>query len=112
MTRRQWQSSGRHNVAVAMAGWLFADLLLVLFLVGIGTQSTARPSPDPVPPPACPPPAPAPVCPSPPPTVPTLAKEPVTISLELRYVDFLASGEARRRAAEDLLEGALEDDHR
>ena len=33
----------------SMAGWLFADLLLVLFLVGLGTELTA--TADPVPPP-------------------------------------------------------------
>ena len=32
-----------------MAGWLFADLLLVLFIIGLGSQLTVLPSPEPPP---------------------------------------------------------------
>lgn len=92
MARAHGKSGKRENVAVTMAGWLFADLLLVLFLVGLGMQSTAQPTPKLPSPPAVPP----------PPALPTLAKEPITISLDVDYRNLLAGGEARRRAAEEL----------
>lgn len=87
MARHARRSTEKPNVAAIMAGWLFADLLLVLFLVGMGTQTNNKPPPPP---------------PSPPPPPPSLAKEPVSILLDVRYQDILAGGEARRHAAAEV----------
>jgi len=81
------RTAEKPNVAAIMAGWLFADLLLVLFLVGIGTQTNNKPPPLP---------------PPPPPPPPSLAKEPVSITLDVRYHDILAGGEARRQAVAEV----------
>lgn len=79
------------NYPIMAAGWLFADLLLVLFLVGWGTDATvavSAPTPSvsitPRPTPSLSP-SPSPsASPSPtPPPPPGLAKEPVTISLSV-----------------------------
>lgn len=88
-------------MAVNMAGWLFADLLLVLFLVGIGTQSSFT-TPPPRPPAVSAEPHARVEPPPPPPSPPGLAKEPVSIPLKVRYGALLAGGQARRQAGEEL----------
>lgn len=69
------------------AGWLFADLLLVLFVIGWGTESSAAQTPSipptsPLPTPiSSPSPSPSP---TPTPTAPPgLAKEPVVLTLSV-----------------------------
>lgn len=41
MSRPRKRARTVQNTAVLMAGWLFADLMLVLFMVGLGAQPTA-----------------------------------------------------------------------
>lgn len=77
---------------IMAAGWLFADLLLVLFLVGWGTEPTVPPptpivlpSPSPTTPKPSPTSTPSPT-PTPTPTetsAPGLAKTPVTLELRI-----------------------------
>ncbi len=48
-TARSRARARRRMGADSMAGWLFADLLLVLFVVGLGSQITLTPQPEPEP---------------------------------------------------------------
>lgn len=73
---------------MAWAGWLFADILLVLFIVGLGVQPTAFPevaaaSPTPTPTPTEP---------------PGLSREPVVVTLNVSTAALLGSGAAREEA--------------
>lgn len=80
-----------------MAGWLFADLMLVLFVVGLGSQATAYPAPLPTPTASSTPtPTPTPTRP------PALSKKPVTVNVKVDFADLLGTGAARARAADKL----------
>lgn len=88
--------------ADAMAGWLFADLLLVLFVIGLGSQLTLFPSPEPAPEPTVsesPEPSPEPTeTPGP----PTMRQEPEVIEVAVNPDALLRRdpGEVARLAAE------------
>jgi len=84
------------NTAVLMAGWLFADLMLVLFVVGVGSQPTAYPAPLQTSATPSPTATPTPTRP------PTLSKEPVTLRLKVDFGGLMGSRDARKRAAADL----------
>lgn len=78
MTRTRARGNAVQNTAVLMAGWLFADLMLVLFVVGLGAQPTAYSA---QPTSAIPTPTPTPT-PRPTPTrQPALSKDPVKIEV-------------------------------
>ena len=87
-----------HNTAVLMAGWLFADLMLVLFVVGLGSQPTAYPAPLPTVAAPSPTPTPTPTKP------PALAKDSVIIQVSVDFGDLLGTGSERERAIAELRE--------
>jgi hypothetical protein len=85
-----------------LAGWLLADLFLVLFLVGLSTMPAAAPlpsSPKPTPTPTTTPPTPT----TPPKAPPVLRPDPVefTVSADLAHLD----GDQVRRDVEAVLAG-------
>ena len=78
----------RPSIALLMSGWLFSDLLLVLFLVGLGSQPVTVP-PTPISTvstptssassPTSPAPPSAPTMPKPPPKEPVLSTKPLCV---------------------------------
>lgn len=90
---------------VAWAGWLFADMLLVLFLVGLGSQSTVFPATaeDSLTPSTSPsPPQPTPSITPTPMEPPGLNRDPVIISLDINTSALLDVGPMQEEAAEAL----------
>lgn len=98
MRRPGWRPRAPENVAVWMAGWLFADLMLVLFLVGLGSEPTVYPTPTPSPTETIPTPEPAPTPTPTPQAPPALAKDPITIPLTVEFAELLGSSATRAAA--------------
>lgn len=94
MRRGSRRSVGASNTAVLMAGWLFADLMLVLFVVGLGTQPTSYLEPAPTAQAAEPVPSPLPQPEAP----PTLAKEPISVDLSVDFAALRTAGASRDAA--------------
>lgn len=110
----EFRKSGSTNFATMLAGWLFADLFLVLFLIGLGSvpsaptvQPTPAPSPSPSPTPS----------PEPTPEAPVgLDRTPVTLSIRVNSGQLLnpatrseAAAEIRRQIAEEARRAGFED---
>lgn len=74
---------GRLRASESVAGWVFADLLLVLFIIGLGTAIPKEPEPPPPPPP-----------PKPEPQIIGMETSPKTRSVQIRADALLGSGPA------------------
>lgn len=85
----------------ALAGWLFADLLLVMFIVGLGAEVTSVPEPDPSPTAATATPTPEPTT-TPSPTEAVMNQTPVVRTLQVDSADLMASGARGKKAAKAL----------
>lgn len=104
------------SFATMLAGWLFADLLLVLFLIGLGSvpsAPTAEPTPTPTPT-ASPTPTPTP---TPTPEAPLgLERTPVTLTVRVNAWELLnpatrpgAATEIQRQIAEEAQRAGFRD---
>lgn len=93
---------GRRRISSVetMAGWVFADLLLVLFVIGLGSQITALAKPE------TPTVEPSPPV-SEPQSPPSMRLDPITVSIPTNPAQLLSSDPAQAGAAKQALVDAI-----